>query len=122
MSSCDLHHFLQAYPKQVLGLMIDAMALDQNLWDHYFNDFIICKLKLSGEDHTPEGDIAQSMLYNYFQKILSYNVLEKVDVLKKVVKLHSYFSVYQLDLAQMASILRPLNILQSRVSNKGNMN
>ena len=80
------------------------MASDEDLWPRYFNDFIIFKLKLCGD--ADEGDIAQLILHTYFQQIHSY------DALKKVVELHSYVSVYQLSLAQMASILRPLNKLQ----------
>ena len=98
----------------MLGLIIDAMAKDQDLWYCYFNDFIICKLKLGGEDHVPEGDIAQLSMHTFFQQIHSYDALEKV------VQLHSHVSVHWLHLAQVAPILRRLNKLQGLgVSCKG---
>ncbi len=89
--------------KQVLGLVARAMSGDVELWTRYFNDFVLHKLRLDSEDSA--GGIAQQMLYTFMSQLHSLEALERI------INLHAYLHVYQLDLAKLASILRPLNKL-----------
>ena len=89
--------------KQVLELVARAMSDDVELWTRYFNDFVLHKLRLDSEDSA--GGIAQQMLYTFMSQ------LHSLEALKRVIHLHAYLHVYQLDLAKLASILRPLNKL-----------
>lgn len=89
--------------KQVLELVASAMSDDNELWKRYFNDFVLHKLQLDSEDSA--GGIAQQILHTFMSQLHSLKALERI------VNLHAYLHVYQLDLAKMASILRPLNKL-----------
>ena len=80
------------------------MSKDIDLWDRYFNDFVLHKLRLDSEDSS--SGIAQQILHTFLGQ------LHQLESLERVVGLHSYLHVYQLDLAKMASVLRPLNKLQ----------
>ena len=79
------------------------MSGDNELWLVYFNDFMLHKLQLDSED-SPE-DIAQKILHSLLGQLHEFETLERV------VSLHTYLHVYQLNLARMASVLRPLNKL-----------
>ena len=95
---------LQGPTKQTLSLVANAMSKDIDLWIRYFNDFVLHKLRLDSEDSS--SGIAQQILYNFLEQ------LHLLESLERVVGLHSYLHVYQLDLAKMASVLWPLNKLQ----------
>ncbi len=88
---------------EVMELIATAMTNDMKLWNTYFNDLVLHKLRLNSEDSA--GGIAQQMLYTFM------NQLHKLEPLERIINLHAYFHVYQLDLANLASILRPLNTL-----------
>ncbi len=89
--------------KQVLELVAKAMSNDVELWNRYFNDFVLLKLRLDSEDSV--GGIAQQILHTFMSQ------LHGLEALDRVINLHAYLHVYQLDLAKMASVLRPLNKL-----------
>ena len=98
-----LHCTQGSTSKQMLELVVRAMSNDVDLWIRYFNDFVLHKLRLDSEDSA--GGIAQQMLYTFMSQ------LHKLEALERVINLHAYLHVYQLDLAKLASILRPLNKL-----------
>ena len=75
------------------------MKLHPELWQRYFDDFLLYMLKLGGHQEA----ISQQILYVFFEQ------LHKQESLLRVVSLHCYVHVYHLDLAEMANILRPLN-------------
>ena len=77
------------------------MELHPELWQRYFDDFLLYKLKLGG--HQGGEAISQQILSAFFEQ------LHKQESLLRVVSLHCYVHVYHLDLAEMANILRPLN-------------
>ena len=94
----------------MLSLAIHAMTSYQDLWLCYFNDFITHKLKLVDQDHAPSqdhsprgGDMAQQFLCTYFEE------LHFLEMPNRLAELHCNVSTYQLYLAQMATILRPLS-------------
>ncbi len=86
--------------KQVLELVAKAISNDVELWNRYFIDFVMHKLRLDSEDSA--GGIAQQMLYTFMSQ------LHKLEALERVINLHAFLHVYQLDLAKLASNLRPL--------------
>ena len=77
------------------------MELHPELWQRYFDDFLLNKLRLGG--HQGGEAISQQILYVFFKQ------LHEQESLQRVVSLHCYVHVYHLDLAEMANILRPLN-------------
>lgn len=88
----------------MLTLVAEAMSKDAKLWDCYFNDFVLVKLRVDSEDSS--SGIAQQILHAFLRQ------LNQLEYLERVVGLHSHFHVYQLDLARMASVLQHLNKLQ----------
>lgn len=87
----------------MIGLAFGSMALHQELWHHYFTDFITYKLKLVDPSHGSQSDVAQQILRAYF------NQLHDKDMPFRVVELHCYANVFHYFLAQMAATLRSLN-------------
>ena len=84
-------------------LAMEAISKHPDLWPRYFSDFILHKMKL--ETDSGEG-IAQKILEAFFAQ------LHEQAALQKLVILHTYLHVYQLDLAKMAGMFRPLNKIQ----------
>lgn len=81
------------------------MSLHKELWQHYFSDFTLRKLHLESEGEGESG-ITEQILVCYFGQ------LHQQETMTRVVTLHAYIRVYQLDLARMATLLRPLNKIQ----------
>lgn len=84
-------------------LAVEAMGLHFDLWQRYFDDFLLHKLRLGG---LRGGAISQQILRAFFGQ------LHQQETLVRVVSLHCYIHVYHLDLAKMANLLRPLNQIQ----------
>lgn len=102
---------LQVSELGVLGLVLDSMTHHSDIWNKYFNDFISYKLNLGcpGEVEgcrSPQGHIAQRILHTFFEQLHVYRASQRM------AELHSYINVYQLSLAQMAALLRPLSKIQ----------
>lgn len=95
---------MQETTKTAIVLVMEAISKHPELWPRYFSDFILHKMKLESTD-TGEG-IAQKVLEAFFEQIHSQ------DALQRMVILHTYLHVYQLDLAKMAGTFRPLNKIQ----------
>lgn len=83
-------------------LAVEAMGLDLDLWQRYFDDFLHYKLRLGGL--RGGGAISQQILYAYFEQ------LHKQETMTRVVSLHCYIHTYHL--TKLANILRPLNQIQ----------
>ena len=81
-------------------LAVEAMGLNFDLWQCYFDDFLFHKLQLGS------GGISQQILHVFFEE------LYKEKALVRVVSLHCYIHVYHLNLAKVANFLRPLNQIQ----------
>ncbi len=81
------------------------MSLHLELWQHYFADFTLRKLHLESGVEGKSG-ITEQILVSYFGQ------LHQQETVTRVVILHVYIRVYQLDLARMATVLRPLNKIQ----------
>ena len=94
---------LQTTPKESLVLAVEAMGLHFDLWQRYFDDFLLHKLRLGG---LRGGTISRQILRAFFGQ------LHEQETLVRVVSLHCYIRVYHLDLAKMANLLRPLNQIQ----------
>ena len=80
------------------------MEANPELWDYYFNDFIAHTLHLEAGGRF-EG-ITQRILKAFFSQLYQEATLERV------VQLHVYINIYHLELAKMATVLRPLNRIQ----------
>ena len=98
-----LHFLLQATPKESLGLVVEAMRLHPELWQCYFDDFLLHKLRLGG---LRRGTVSHQILRAFFRQ------LHMQEAVSRVVSLHCYSHVYQFHLAKMANLLRPLNQVQ----------
>ncbi len=96
---------IQKSRKQVLDKVIDHISSNPDLWDYYFKDLIVCQLKLKDRSSDTQGDIAHQLIYTFFES------LHKCEVLDRMVKVHCYIAVHQLELAKMATHLRPLSEL-----------
>lgn len=94
---------MQAPTPTAVVLAMEAISKHPELWPRYFSDFILHKMKL--ETDGGEG-IAQKILEAFFVQ------LHQQDALQKLIILHTYLHVYQLDLAKMAGMFRPLNKIQ----------
>ena len=79
------------------------MKVHSDLWQRYFDDFLLHKLQL-GSLHC--GAISQQILHVFFEQ------LHQEEALVRVVALHCYVHIYHLNLARMANILRSLNQIQ----------
>lgn len=89
--------------KESLVLALKAMKQHFDLWQRYFDDFLIQKLRLGGI----RGEaISQQILRVFFEQ------LHEHEAVSRVVLLHCYFHTNQLDLAKMANLLRPLNQIE----------
>ena len=84
-------------------LAVEAMGLHVDLWQRYFDDFLLHKVQLGG---LRDGAISQQILRTFFGQ------LHHQETLVRVVSLHCYIHVYHLDLAKMTNLLRPLNQIQ----------
>lgn len=99
--------YFQAHPQQVLALAIDGITSHLSLWHNYFNDFISYKLKLADQYcYGSQGDYAQQILRTYLES------LHYKEALCRIAELHCYFSVHQLQLAKVATILRHLDKIE----------
>jgi len=84
-------------------LAVEAMGRHFDLWQRYFNDFLLHKLRLGGL----RGEaISQQILYVFFGQ------LHEQGAMIRMVSLHCYIHIYHLKLAKMATVLRPLNQIQ----------
>ncbi len=96
---------MQEVPTDALSVALKSMSLHVALWQHYFSDFTLRKLHLeSGVEG--ESGITEQILICYFGQ------LHQQETVSRIVTLHAYIRVYQLDLARMATVLRPLNEIQ----------
>ena len=101
-----LQFFLQgSTSKEILDVVAHGISNHAELWNRYFSDFVLHKLQLDSEDSS--GIIAQKILHTTLM-----HQLHSLDALKRLVFLHTYLHVYQLDLARMAANLRPLSKLK----------
>ena len=93
----------QATPKECLVLAVKAMELHPDLWQRYYDDFLVYKLRLGGLNR---GAVSQQILNVLFQQ------LHKQDAISHVVSLHCYTHIHHVDLVKMANLLQPLNQIQ----------
>ena len=84
-------------------LAVEAMGLHPELWQHYFDDFLLHKLQLEG---LHSGGISQRVLHVIFEQ------LHKQEAISRVVSLHCYSHIYNVDLTKMTNLLRLLNQIQ----------
>ena len=77
---------------------VQAVVRNPELWTSYFNNFIVSKLHLTSSESIIEKQIVQEVFGN----------LTTLDVIDRIVYLHAYVAVYQLDLAKVATTLRSL--------------
>ena len=82
---------------------LHAVENNLELWSIYFNNFIFSKLHLAGSSSTIEKQIVQQVFGN----------IGTLEITERIVYLHTYMAVYQLDLAKVATILRSLSKLQT---------
>lgn len=100
-----MHLFVKQGPNVMpIVVAIDAISKDpDDLWPRYFGDFVFHELKLEVAE-VSEG-IAQKILAETL-----FNHLQQLPPLEKIVFLHTFLHVNQLDLAKLAAILRPLYV------------
>ena len=98
--------FLQSEEESFLTYSLKAMEENPEKWEYYFSDFISSMLHLESSD-----GISQRIIRTFF-----VGLKQKKSILEKVVKLHVYMDVYQLELAKMAGVLRSLDRIQNVVT------
>ena len=89
---------LQSLSKECVVTFVQAVVRNPELWTSYFNNFIFSKLRLTSSESVIEKQIVQEVFGN----------LSTLDITERVVYLHAYIAVYQLNLAKVATILRSL--------------
>lgn len=82
-----------------------AMEENPEIWEYYFSDFISSMLHLESSD-----GISQRILRAFFM-----GLKQEKSILERLVQLHVYMDVYHLELAKMATVLRPLDRIQNVV-------
>ena len=92
--------------RSILSLAVDAMLKDNDLWLKYLEDFTHQRLHL---------DFGSSGISN---KILlaAFGKLEDKDALQRLAILHVYVHIHKLNLAKVASVLRPLDKIEVAAS------
>ena len=84
------------------------------------DDFISCKLNLqnsSDTEHLGSSDSIESKIVQNYFKHLSINQS------KVLIKFHCYAKIFNIDMARLADILRPLQIIKKvciQICNSGN--
>ena len=81
------------------------MEENPEIWEYYFSDFISSMLHLETSD-----GISQRILRAFFMELK-----QEKSILERLVQLHVYMDVYHLELAKMATVLRPLDRIQNVV-------
>ena len=94
--------FAQSDEKSFLAHSLKAQEEDPEIWNYYFSDFIARTLHLESR----EG-ISQRILRAFFLQLY-----DEKTALERAVQLHVYMNVYHLELAKMATVLRPLDRIQ----------
>lgn len=94
--------FLQSEEKGFLTHSLKAMEENPEIWKYYFSDFISSMLHLESTD-----GISQHILRAFFVELE-----QEKRILERLVQLHVYMDVYHFELAEMATILRPLDHIQ----------
>ena len=82
-------------------LVTKAMGSHPDLWQRYFDNFFLYKLRLGSN-----GAISQKILQAFFEE------LDKLEPMARVISLHCYSHTYHLNLAKIANILRQLDQIQ----------
>ena len=82
---------------------MEAMGLHFDLWQRYFDDFLLHKLWLGG---LRGGAISQQILRAFSEK------LHEQESLVRVVSLHCYIHFCYLDLTKKANLLQLLDQIQ----------
>ena len=90
----------------MLKLVLDAMASQQDIWMHYFDDFIVFKLKSVDSSDVPQGDITLQLLRILFEG------LHILGLPLRMVQLHCYASIHHVFLAQWVTKFRPLSKIE----------
>ena len=87
----------QTTSKDCIFTCVQAIIRYPELWTSYFNSFVFSKLHLTSLESI-EKQIVQKAFSN----------LSTLDITEKIVYLHAYAALYQLDFAKVAAILRSL--------------
>ena len=88
----------QSTSKECVVTCVQAVVRNPELWTSYFSNFIVSKLHFTSSESIIEKQIVQEVFGN----------LTTFDIIERIVNLHAYVAVYQLDLAKVATILRSL--------------
>lgn len=94
-----------------MGIIVDAIASDNHLWECYLRDFIALRWKLE-----QQKDIAEQLLYKYFDQLCGNEDNNNIIILKRLVILHCHANVQHLALAQMATSLHPLEVIKFTIA------
>ena len=92
---------LQAGEKYMSAVAIREMQSDENLWQKYYNDFTNYFLHMSSAPNSIEHKLLQ----------LTFNDVLKTYNEMKPIAIHCYIYLYQLDLAKVVALLKPLGQL-----------
>ena len=86
-------------------MAIEAMSEHCELWDDYFSDFSIHRMRLESGTKT---SIVKLIFERFFEQLHQSQCM-----LERIVKLHAHVHVHQLDLAKLAGAMRPLTRIQN---------
>lgn len=82
-------------------ICVQSVANKPELWPRYLSNFIFSKLHLASPESTIEKQIIQEVFHDL-----------PIETTEAIVYLHAYMAVYQLDIANVATILRSLALLE----------
>ena len=95
------NYLLQAGEKYMSAVAIKEMQNDESMWQKYYNDFTNYFLHMSSAPNSIEHQLLQLT----FDDVLhSYKEM-------KAIAAHCYIHLYQLDLAKVVALLKPLGQL-----------
>ena len=89
-----------------------AITKSDELWERYFTDFTHHKLQIGCAEDGVSHPLMKAVFESYIR--------DAPDSIHKVVALHVYFNVHQLELAKVAILLRSLNQMKVMVSHIAN--
>lgn len=97
-------HCVQASSKGCVAISVQAVAIEPELWEHYFNNFIVSKFHLESSESTIVTKKIISDLFGDFAM---------TEIAGRIVNLHTFMAIHPLHRPRMAATFRSLSKIKS---------
>jgi len=101
MHQCSLYAF-QVGEKSVIAVAVNEMQSDEKVWLKYYDEFVSEYLHMTA---APDSIEHKLLRLTFDDALSSYSDM-------KAIALHCYMYLYQLDLAKIVALLKPLKQLK----------